>query len=196
MTSSISESNQGTSANEENYEEDSKAPDELKDFDFLYEEHPSTQGQDYLYDMDDYPNDDFYTSNTKSFKHNDSAHDTEREIDAENDGKDGNCDGNNEEENEKEIDLRPHFIHTQALDDLNENDSEDRKRDKKIMRKKRHKPLVENDGNSSDTSNQSKNSIRRPSTISYVRIVIKIFVAFLAYFKWGTALQNLVTRAY
>ena len=37
LASSISESNQGTSAAEENFEEDSKAPDELKDFDFLYE---------------------------------------------------------------------------------------------------------------------------------------------------------------
>ena len=175
MTSSISESNQGTSANEENFEEDSKAPDELKDFDFLYEEHPSTQ-QDYLYELDDYPNDDFYTSNTKNFKNNDSAHDTEREIDAGEDGKDGGGDGNADEEMEKEIDLRPHFIDlrpTQALDDLNENDSEERKRDKKITRKKRHKILVENDGNSSDTSNQSKNSIRRPSTISYVREEVK-----------------------
>lgn len=172
LASSISESNQGTSAAEE-IEEDSKAPDELKDFDFLYEEHPSIQpGVDYLYELDDYPNDDFYIS-TKQFKNNDSAHDTEKEIDGaeEKDGPEHVCD-EIDLRHPNEIDLRPNVIDLrpgQTLPRIFDIDDDiDRKMMKKSVRKKRHhKILVETDGNSSDTSN---NSLRRPhNTYSHIR---------------------------
>lgn len=141
LGSSISESNPGTSAAEEN-EDESKAPDELKDFDFLYDESTGVHTVDYLYEYDD------FLSDPKPPQ--DSAHDTH----------DGRYDGDGHEPEDERypsdiidmIDLRP------GQDDLSDPAPVKKHKKKKEERKRRkkHTPEQIHDGNSSDTSTQSK----------------------------------------
>ncbi|CAG5096928.1 Oidioi.mRNA.OKI2018_I69.XSR.g14850.t1.cds [Oikopleura dioica] len=164
LASSISESNAAMST-EEGHEDDTKTNGEhfesqiMKDFDFLYDDSTAGNTVDYLYEYDD------FTSDPKPFSpRHDSAHDTERENELK--------DVEDKEENDDEIDLRYPSESDNKIDmiDLrpgNSNSQEDsdpvimkpvKQKKKKEERRRRERVLemMEFDGNSSDTSTQSK----------------------------------------